>query len=107
MNAISSSCISSVGNLNTVFSNFQWGDEFAGFVHFGGEMIIVDEGAECDSGDENCYDSLEDVKIGKRNSSSHRRKLPSVPPPPSLSHLTSDDIGDTTGLIGDLPGRVS
>ena len=73
---------------------------------FGGEIIIVDEGAELDSGDEeHCYDSLEDVKIGKRNSSSQRRKLPSVPPP--VPHLTPDNVGDSTGSLGDLQGRVS
>ena len=74
---------------------------------------VLDEGAGLDS-EENCYDSLEDVK--KRNSS--RRLLPDLPavPPaslPSLSGNTSNICHSDTEHFskgpsgGNLPLQIS
>lgn len=99
-----------VGNLHSLYFLIFNGEmsSLEPRIHSGVEIIIVDEGAELDSGEEgNCYDSLEDVKIGERNSS-QRRQLPPVPPVHnvSVSHLTPDNVGDTSSP-GDLPGRLS
>ena len=60
------------------------------------QRMFLDEGAGLDS-EENCYDSLEDVK--KRNSS--RRLLPAPPVSLPLPHYTGEQSGKLSNTLTD------